>query len=63
MFEAFIEFLAMVIFDGLLGLPALPKDSNEWKRRRRQSVIGLTILLLIVVIVAVLTILNAYGVI
>ena len=63
MLEALIDFLAMIVLDGIIGLPALPRNSSDWKRRRKQFVISFTILLLIVVTVAVLTILNTYGVI
>lgn len=63
MIEAFIDFLASVVLEAIIGLPALPKNSNDWKRRRKRFVIWFVVALIIVGMITVLTILNTYGII
>ena len=57
-----LDFLISVVFEGILSLPAVPRNSKDWKRRRWQFVVTLIVLLLIVGIVFVLTLLNTYGI-
>jgi hypothetical protein len=61
MFEVFIDFILLFIMESLIGLPALPKDSADWKRRRKRFVKWFTAAVIIVGTVLVLTILNTYG--
>ncbi len=62
MIEFLLNFLAEVIFQTILGLPALPRDSYEWKKRRKAFIRWLIGAFVIVGIIALFTILNAYGV-
>lgn len=62
MIEFLFNVLAEVILQTILGLPALPKDSYEWKKRRQAFMRWLIGAFVIVGIIALFTILNAYGV-
>ena len=62
MLEMFIDFLADVILQGLIGLPALPKNSDQWKKRRTYFLIWFGVAVIFVAAVASITILNVYGI-
>lgn len=60
--EMFFDFFALVILEAVIGLPALPKDSGDWKRRRKRFIVWFVVALIIVGTITVLTFLNTYGI-
>jgi hypothetical protein len=61
MFEVFIDFIAAFVMEAIIGLPALPRDSADWKARRKHFLLWFIVAAIVVGTVLVLTVLNTYG--
>lgn len=62
MINAFLDFLAAIIGEAMFQLPMLPRDSDDWNRRRRKIAIWFLVILFLVVAIFVFALLNAFGV-
>jgi hypothetical protein len=54
-----IDFFLSMLFESILSLPALPRDSQDWKRRRKYFVFWTVVGVLLLGVVVVFTSLDA----
>ena len=56
-----IDSLLTLLFESILGLPSLPRDSHDWKRRRKHFVFWTVVGVLLLGAVVLVTYLDALG--